>query len=422
MHICLVTPELPPYVRGGIGAYVFDLATGYAARGHKVSVVGYRIHDEMRIAHPWGESVSLGSNAASTGRLATTLSRVADQLMLTLGRYASRLPWVWRVGHWWAAKEARRAARLVRDYLTLHGNTYDIVEIANWPGHGAYVPCIRGKYVVRLSTSSRDTNAIGRWFTEQMERQACLRAHLIIAHTQAMNLKGREYYAYDPACAVVVHLGVPDVPLPQEFRNTSTVEFLYVGRAERRKGTDLLLKALSIVLPRHPTLRMTFVGADIAAYASGNQELSDLWNTIQRRFSAQVSVLGRVSEEEKCRVYSQSHWVVIPSRFESFGLVAVEAMRAGTPVIAASVGGLAEVCEKASTSRMFVPDDVLSLSAAFDEVLGLGPAFAEQLRASTRAAYIHAFRADRMVDESLHHYARVLNKASSTGCDHPERL
>jgi hypothetical protein len=184
-----------------------------------------------------------------------------------------------------------------------------------------------------------------------------------------------------------------------------------IGRAEQRKGTDLIIRALPQTLARNPRLRITFVGGDIDAFVDDDDALRAIWRMLVREFPDRVTSKVRVSEEEKEQLLARSHWLVVPSRFESFGLVAIEAMRAGTPVAAAAAGGLVEVCGVASVNRSFAPDDHAALATELTELSRIGPEQALTFRHAARAGYEQHFRAERMVDESLHAYDRAMGQS-----------
>jgi glycosyltransferase involved in cell wall biosynthesis len=410
LRICLVTPEMPPTVNGGIGTYVRILAHGLAGRGHRVTIAGYRIHSQRLITHDWGRSVSIPTTGA---RQKTNSFYLRFLSKLLAGAVGAGLPGAWRLSDPLWTHPSWAGALAMRDFLAKHSTAFDIVELSNWPGHGAFLPASTAKYVVRLSTPAADTCSQGQRIYTWLESRSCKRADLIIANSAAMNAKGQAYYGYKPDKAVVVYHGLPaGVPGPQPT-DQRPVRLVYVGRAEPRKGTDLLLKALAEVLPRHPDLAISLIGVNMDRYLAACPDAAPAWNTLVKSFSSQVCVLGKVTDAEKDRIVAASHWAVIPSRFESFGLVAVEAMRAGTPIIAADVGGLGEVVKRSPGSVLVAPNDVNALARALEGVAAHGVAYALGLRAQTREAYETFFSAERMIDETLHHYQRILSTSPS---------
>ncbi len=126
-------------------------------------------------------------------------------------------------------------------------------------------------------------------------------------------------------------------------------QILFVGRFEHRKGIDIALKAVAKAVAARPDLHAVFVGgvalppalADLAAPLLAN---------------GQLSLRGVVSRETLDDYYRTSEIALLPSRFESFGLVAIEAMSAGCVVLSLDVGGVAEVVENGRTGILVPPN------------------------------------------------------------------
>jgi D-inositol-3-phosphate glycosyltransferase len=122
---------------------------------------------------------------------------------------------------------------------------------------------------------------------------------------------------------------------------------LFVGRMERIKGVDILVRAVA-ALERREQVRIVIIGG-----VEGDPELERL-----RRMLAElgigdcVSLLGTVDQQRLPLYYSAADVCVVPSFYETFGMVALESMACGTPVIAARVGGLAATVADGQTGYL----------------------------------------------------------------------
>ncbi len=111
---------------------------------------------------------------------------------------------------------------------------------------------------------------------------------------------------------------------------------LYVGRIEPLKGVDILLRAVSQLDRAHP-VKTIIIGGDL----ENDSEITRLKAlTVDLGISQVVSFMGRLEQQVLPSYYNAADICVVPSYYESFGLVALEAMSCGTPVIASRVGGL----------------------------------------------------------------------------------
>src|SRR5690606_38963996 len=148
-----------------------------------------------------------------------------------------------------------------------------------------------------------------------------------------------------------------------------------VGRIEPLKGLDTLLRAVSIVANRNPEwrddLRLGVVGGE----AEGVADPSNAEMRRARRLRAelglaeQVAFVGAQSQETLPYFYSAADVLAMPSHYESFGLVALEAMASGIPVIASNVGGLSYTVQHGKTGLLVPPRDPDCLAAALEHAL-----------------------------------------------------
>lgn len=399
LRVCFLTPEFPPFRVGGIGAYVAALAAGIGERGHAVDVVGCDIHPHARtLEHSWGRSISVKPERV----LASRWVKAAVNGVRAMA--ACGVPGAWRVRALASARREVAAAIALRRFVRANGHRYDVLELSNWSGEAGLLPMPpRTAYVVRLSTSAADTG--GSWVPLALEKRAANKAVLVLAHSTAMANKGEALYGCPAENTRVIPLGLPDRP-PTVVPPVNELHLLSVGRAEDRKGTDLLIAALANVLPEFPNAAFRFVGPGLTEYLAERPELRAKWERLQD--TGRAFDLGRVPDAERDRRLAESHWLLTPSRFESFGLVAVEAMRAGTPVVYAAAGGLCDVAGASEHSVAVKPDDGADLERGLREVCERGAKAALGIRAETRDVYLRHFREATMIERTLNAYRDVL--------------
>ena len=188
------------------------------------------------------------------------------------------------------------------------------------------------------------------------ERQVLTISNRILASTPAEMAQLQWLYRADTEKVTIIPPGVDlsrFYPIPRdeakEFIGIPTCNrmILYVGRIEPLKGVDILLQAISLMYQGDREKTFSFCLAVIggnpeASEASMNIEMARLQG-LTEKFGLQdfVVFLGQRSQDTLPYYYSAAEVVVVPSHYESFGMVALEAMACGTPVVASEVGGLA---------------------------------------------------------------------------------
>ena len=135
---------------------------------------------------------------------------------------------------------------------------------------------------------------------------------------------------------------------------------LFVGRLEPRKGIDILLKAMVKIL-QNMDVELLLVGP---GEQTKYRELASCLGILEK-----VRFFGRVSDELLKILFASCDLFVLPSRLEGFGLVLVEAMAAGKPVVATNVGGIPEVVKSMQNGILVDADDENALALAVVSIL-----------------------------------------------------
>jgi D-inositol-3-phosphate glycosyltransferase len=188
---------------------------------------------------------------------------------------------------------------------------------------------------------------------------------------------------------------------------------LFVGRIEPLKGVDILIQAMSCINlgdfnKDHPIL-LTVIGGD----PDGNS--GDMTAEMARlqKMSSDLSMgrmvvfLGKRGQDTLPYYYSAADVVVMPSHYESFGMVALEAMACGTPVIASQVGGLAFLVQDGITGYHVPNDDPQELCERLKWLLNNGDL--RQILGRQAKEYAQGYDWEKISARIAAVYADVLN-------------
>jgi glycogen(starch) synthase len=350
MRIALITPEYPNCGPSfGIGRYVRDLAACLSQAGITVQVLA---------------ATDTGCYSVTPGQAPQLVGPAYPHLLLR----------PWQAASWLDAALARFAP--------------DVLDVPNWGGLGAFlrhpIP-----HVVRLVTSAADPSRARRDallpVRLALENATVKRAAILVADSAAMAEVGRRIY--NRTADAVIHLAYRGEILPPATREHSAV--LFIGRLETRKGVDVLLDAWPAVLAACPSAHLHVVGSDRAGLA---QRLTT---------TAGVTWHGQAGDAAVAALRGRCLVQAIPSRFESFGLVALEAWAAGMAVVASNVGGLPAVVGDAG---LLVPtENPAAMSQAL--IAALDPKLARKLAEAGQRRLTQLFDPTLLVRRSLAAYA-----------------
>jgi glycosyltransferase involved in cell wall biosynthesis len=159
------------------------------------------------------------------------------------------------------------------------------------------------------------------------------------------------------------HSKIYTIPNGIKFENSQKIKkydferpvLFCIGMLEYRKGFDLLVKSIPKIKEKFPNILLIIAG-------SGSEENNLKILTRELDLSDNVKFLGFVSEEEKNSYFSSSDIFIIPSRYEPFGIVLLEAMSWEKPIVASNVGGISEIVVNGRNGLIFESENIDELA------------------------------------------------------------
>ncbi len=388
---CIITQEYPPAQVGGVGRYFHQLAKDLAAMGRQVHVLTLGAdHDRLDL-----------EDGVWTHRL---LPREAPPAPITAGGPVPDHIWRWA---WTLLKRIEEIAER---------RPIDCVYAPIWDCEGAavlgdaQVPLVIGlqttlRMWLRSHPEKRDDETFVKQFLHPMaalEAEVLGRADRLHAISSAIVDEIRREYGLDVGGrSRVIPLGLEDYALaPRKPPPTAApgvrLRVLFVGRLEPRKGIDVLLEAAALTLTRRPDVQLDIVGDDSIVLDGGftaRQSFGRLG--IDAQVKRRIVFHGPAPDEALRGFYAGCDIFVAPSRFESFGLVFVEAMMFAKPVIGARAGGIPEVVADGECGLLAAPGDPVSLAACLERLIDDSD-LRQRMGQAGRARYETCFSSLRM--------------------------
>ncbi|MEJ5315271.1 MAG: glycosyltransferase [Anaerolinea sp.] len=253
------------------------------------------------------------------------------------------------------------------------------------------------------------------------ERRALRISDRVLAATLAEKAQLQFLYQADESKIRIVPPGVDITrfyPIPREEACEAIGippedrMLLFVGRIEPLKGLDTLMRAIAILrecgVQCHVPHYLAVVGGDPS---SSGENLSDEMarlQTLRRELHLEdlVLFLGKRAQDTLPYYYSAADVLVMPSHYESFGMVALEAMACGTPVVASQVGGLAFLVQDGLTGYVVPDGDPQALSDRLRLLLVDGEL--RQRMGLQAAAYARQYAWENIVERLLGVYSELL--------------
>ncbi len=282
----------------------------------------------------------------------------------------------------------------IKKFAAEKGITYDVIHSHYWmSGLAAEIlsEAWGGTPIVHMfHTLGEMKNRVARADSERAnkerldgERQVLRRADRIIVATLAERTQLRFLYRADDRKMVTIPPGVDTshfYPIPaDEAKQFIGLEpedrmILFVGRIEPLKGVDTLIQAMSCLnlAGLHRPVHLAIIGGEPNVQP---EDMSDEMSRLQKMcdelcVGGMVLFLGKRGQDTLPYYYSAAELLVMPSLYESFGMVALEAMACGTPVIASEVGGLGYLVQDGVTGYTIPDSDPEALCDKLSRLLG----------------------------------------------------
>jgi phosphatidylinositol alpha-mannosyltransferase len=329
MKIGLVTPYIYP-LPGGVNAHVRDLYDALVARGHDVRIIS-SIHGAQRQSEGDVIRLGYGFSVPANGSVGTlTFSpRYGSQVRAMLERER------FDVLHFHEPFVPFLSLVLLRESQSINVATFH--AFAGWSPAYEFGKRMLGRFARRLHGRIA-VSAVARHFIDH----------------------------YFPGDYKVIPNGVD----PARFANAQpitryrdgTLNILFLGRFESRKGVMYLLKAYRLLRKRGINCRLLLAG--------GGPQEREVRRYIATRRLTGVELLGRISDDDKVRYFATADVYVSPATGqESMGIVLLEAMAAGTPIVCSDIHGYRSVVRRDEQGLLVPPRDVKALAEAIARLL-----------------------------------------------------
>jgi glycogen(starch) synthase len=395
LSVMMFSWEFPPRIIGGISPHVFFLSKNLAKKGVKVYVVtcdfpGTPAHEVIDGVDVYRiDSYKNPSPDFATWVYMMNLN-MQKEAALIVNKLAGKLD-LFHAHDWLVATAGIGLKHVFRKPLLV---TMHSTEIGRRDG---------------LHTSTeRMIHETEAWLTYEAWKVICCSDYMVSHVKWAFGLPEDKLVMVTNGVNTNVYDGIGKEDL-RSFRNrfASPEEkiVLYVGRLVYEKGIHVLINAVPKVLEK--------VNAKFIILGSGymKEQLSNIVRSM--RLENKVLFMGFVDEETLLKLQKCADVSVVPSLFEPFGIVALEAMAAKSPVVASDTGGLSEIVDHDSTGFKAYPNNPDSLAWGITKIL-LDENYKNHIRDNAYRKVQEKYDWERIAEQTKRIYESVLSKYSKS--------
>lgn len=397
MNICLVSRELYPFQKAGIGVYVHNLTNSLSKNGHRVFIITSK-SNQVECAH---SGYYRESNVNIIGVDIEEESLIIDDFSLaySLGVY-------------------NQLKKLTTE------KKINLIEFADYFGEGFYsllYKRVRDEFrnipfVLKLHTPTYECNIANQLI--EIENRLTMQEDFVIKNMDYIYaissfMKDTIAARFDRNDIDVVY-NMIETPSPSVNSIDSISQLrkfiLYVGRLEERKGIDIFVKAALQTINENPDVSFIIIGQDILNQKSNRMMKEELLELIPSNLQHHFSWKSPMAQEELMNYYRHAYVSVFPSRFEGFGNVCVEAMRMGSPVIVSTNTALMEII-KDKYGVSFINGDSKDLANKINWLLKNEQYRDELSKLSKERSKF--FSIDHLYPAQIEYYEKIINDFKS---------
>lgn len=374
MHIVFVCSEYPYDDRptGGFGAYVVRIVQALTKLGHQVTIICHGSREKIV------RRGMLVIRVLGTPSLLQKLIKIIPVPIIQ--RAISFL--IYPLLFSWDVKKTLDSI--------VTSQSVDIIEGGDFGAELFFYAVASKKYcpiVIKLHTPSILIRLTGRQkinlffvIMEQMEQRVLRFADALYAPSK--DLAKRMQKTTGQVCQAII-------PYPMPTKTRGTIEtrnknlILYIGKLQEKKGVFVLVKALISVFAQKPDTRCVLIGPD--TFENGSSVLKKLkMFLVKHNVAKHVTFIAPVSQNTVYRYLEKASVIVVPSLWENYPNVILEAALYKTPIVATATGGIPEIVSNKKSALLVAPNDSQQLARAITST------FTDASARSKRAK--HAFR------------------------------
>jgi len=353
MNICYLSKTFHCF-RGGIESYTYNMSSYLCQNGHKVSIVASQ--NNQKFFH------KINNNGVSIYHINSQ-----DDLF----------PGSWRIDKIFpilCVNYSRKVAKKINQIIA--EKNIEIVESPDWQLEGL---CFSLNKKIPIVVRLHGYNSIADHFIFNRKMNFYFRTLFALKKKLLVNADIITAVSNNYANLIANHLNINrekiitiyngiDINMFNPGQNQNKKPYiLFVGRIHERKGVDIFLKAIPIVLREYPEVEFICIGADTLKRNKNGDCISYrkyISNFLNKNEIVKVKFLDPMPYEKLVDYFRNALCTAVPSQYEALPMTVIESMACGTTVIASNVGGIPEIIDDYKDGLLIEPNNYINLAKA----------------------------------------------------------